>query len=229
MKIHNYQKAIIFDLDGTLIDSVSVYLEIFLMLTRKFGKSGEVFNENDFLRFNGMDIPSVIKKLLSEKRVKISILPYLFFNKKKLAEEIRAKTKLFPQTRECLDKLTSFPMAIATSASADYSAYNLNRFNISHFFKYCITKEATKNKKPAPDLFLLVSEKLKILPENCIVIEDSLNGVIAAKRAGMKCIAVLSTTPRDYFTGESTPDLIINNLGELTENLINEFSTTGST
>jgi len=223
MTIHNNQTAIIFDLDGTLIDSVPVYLETFLTLTKKFGKSGEVYNESSFLHLIGMDIPSIIKKLIFEKRVKISILPYLFFNRKKLAEKIQNKIKPFPQTRECLEKFKKFPMAIATSASADYLTYNLNRFKLLHFFEYCITKEACKNKKPAPDLYLLASEKLKVLPKNCIAIEDSFNGVVAAKKAGMKCIAVLNTTPRDYFTNEATPDLIINHLGELTENLISDF------
>jgi len=84
--------------------------------------------------------------------------------------------------------------AVASSSSLDLINLVLEKLNISNYFDAVITGEDVKNSKPEPDVFLKAVEILGSIPENCVVIEDSSHGVLAAKRAGMYCIAYNNPT-----------------------------------
>jgi len=86
----------------------------------------------------------------------------------------------------------------------------LELLNIKNYFDTIVSGEDVKNGKPAPDIFLLTCQKLKVKPEECIAIEDSQNGVLSAKNGNLKCIAVpTSLTKHMDF---SKADYIIDNL-----------------
>jgi beta-phosphoglucomutase len=214
----NKDKAIIFDFDGTLIDSVPVYFSIFRMLAKKFGQNCK---EEDFTSINGVSISESIRKMIKEKKFKKRVLLYLFLNKRKIQQTIMSGIKLFPHTIECLKRVRGFPMVIATNANKKYLQYNLERFNLLDYFQVCVTKEDVRYGKPSPDVFMLASKKIGVPPEECVVIEDSPAGVTAAKKAGMRCIVVLNKTTKQHFVGEAKPDIFIDDLSELAPGLIN--------
>ena len=81
------------------------------------------------------------------------------------------------------------------------------------YFGVVVNSRMTGKSKPAPDIFLLAASKLGVAPERCIVIEDSTNGITAAKRAGMFCIAY--NGPGSEHQDQSGADLIIDNYGDL--------------
>jgi magnesium transporter len=81
-----------------------------------------------------------------------------------------------------------YRMAVASSSTQDYIELCTDRAGIAHFFDVRFSAERVKNTKPAPDVFLAAAEKMGAAPEDCVVVEDSTNGTLAAKAAGMRCI-----------------------------------------
>ena len=81
-----------------------------------------------------------------------------------------------------------YTLALASGSPEKIIIDTVKSFDIEKYFKFIISGENINRCKPAPDIFLITAENLGFLPENCAVIEDSHNGVLAAKRAGMYCI-----------------------------------------
>jgi beta-phosphoglucomutase len=108
---------------------------------------------------------------------------------------------IFPYVKACIKKLAKkYPLAIASAALRDEIRWLLKRSGILSYFKVIVGAEDTKRSKPDPESYLLALKKLnkrkKILPEECLVIEDSIHGVEGTSRAGMKCLAVAHTYPK---------------------------------
>jgi len=101
---------------------------------------------------------------------------------------------------------------VASSGTHRKIDFNLEESGLSSYFETIISCEDVKRGKPEPDLFLAAAEKLETPPENCMVVEDSLYGVEAAKRAGMKCIAVTTSFPEEEL---KKADIIVDNLMEV--------------
>jgi len=114
-------------------------------------------------------------------------------------------------------KETNIKMAVASSSSLALIRLVLDMLNISEFFNALITGEEVENGKPAPDIFLKAAERLDSLPENCAVVEDSTNGVLAAKHAGMYCVAYENPTSGEQDL--SNADMIINSFNSINNDL----------
>ena len=89
-------------------------------------------------------------------------------------------------------KAAGLKMAVATSSSPEIVSILLNKSEIAHFFDAIVTTSEAGKSKPSPDVYLLAANKIGVLPENCIVFEDSPNGLLAAKSAGMYCVVIQS-------------------------------------
>ncbi len=94
---------------------------------------------------------------------------------------------------ELIEKLSKkYVLALASGSPEHIIKDTVKFFDIEKYFKFIISGETIENCKPAPDIFLITAKNIGINPENCVVIEDSANGVLAAKRAGMKCIGYVN-------------------------------------
>lgn len=149
----------------------------------------------------------------------------------KTAEELTAQTQ-----KEYLDNLSKVHLkpgffnfikdlrdsgvltALATSNAWWLVERDLDEFKLHDYFDVVTTGEEVDETKPAPDLFLEAAKKLDVEPENCVVIEDSPSGIIAAKRAGMKAIAILNngTSAKDF----PKADAAVVSFGEITPELL---------
>ncbi|MBA7667041.1 Phosphoglycolate phosphatase [subsurface metagenome] len=109
----------------------------------------------------------------------------------------------------------SFKMALASSAPMENIQLLTRSLGISSYFQSIISDEDVTEGKPSPQVFQLAAQKLEAEPENCIVIEDAITGVTAAKRAGMHCLAVTTTHP-----GHSLmeADLVVDTLEKVSGN-----------
>ena len=105
-----------------------------------------------------------------------------------------------------------FNLALASSATLEEIIMILNHLNIKHFFKIIVSAEDVTHCKPNPEPYLLVAQKLNILPEHCLVIEDSVNGICSAKNAGMKCIAITTNNSKQDL---QKADFIIDHFNEI--------------
>ncbi len=209
-------EAIIFDFDGTLVNSVDIYLRLFMKLGKRFGRDIE---EEDFMLLNGMSVKDAIRELVRQKKFKRRIIPYLLFNKKALQKGVTRETEIYPEVKKCLTHLKKhYKLAIATNNKRAHLETLCSRYDINDFFQAKIAQEDLNYRKPNPQAFLLAAEALEVSPQNCLVIEDTPIGLAAGLNAEMKTCVVEHTTDKKYF--KHSPDVFINNLTLLTKEFI---------
>lgn len=204
--------AIIFDLDGTIIDSEKQWGMAYTSVLRQLGVNAD----RKDLHTRGESIKSNWQKILLENEIKtektideLSAITFIEF--RKLIPEIT----LNDGVTEFMDTLhdAGIPLALATSSDWETTSKIVNDFDLNEYFENITTEEEVVNEKPAPDIFLLSSEKLGVNPSDCLVIEDSFAGVTAGKEAGMKVIAV--TDEEDEGLLEQA-DLVVSGFSEIT-------------
>lgn len=183
-------KAVIFDMDGVLIDSEPLWK---IAEIKGFGKVGLDLTTTDFEESVGLRLDEVVRmwhtkvgwKNKSLKDVETDIVDILI-------EEIENNGQALAGVHETLDAIRSadFKIGLATSSSQSILDVVLKKLEISAYFNVTHSAEHEHYGKPHPAVFLSTAKQLKVSPMDCLVIEDSLNGVIAAKAARMKVIAI---------------------------------------
>jgi HAD superfamily hydrolase (TIGR01509 family) len=111
----------------------------------------------------------------------------------------REHIKTFPHVKSTLQQLQNegFVMAVASSSPALYVKQILRQNNIEKYFSVVVSSSEVKHAKPSPEIFLHAQKKLGIPKTQCVIIEDAKAGVIAAKRAGIVCLCLLTSEPID--------------------------------
>jgi beta-phosphoglucomutase-like phosphatase (HAD superfamily) len=218
--------AVTFDLDGVLADSEPWWNQIDTKLLAEHGVSyhGE-YHRNvlgvsyriavEFYK-NAFQICASVEELM-RRRGEIAI------------DFFTHHVDLFPSTRMTLEQLVDMkiPLAIATSSVSASAHPFLDRTGIRSLFDVVVTGDEVQRGKPHPDIYLRTSKKLGIPPEACLVIEDALTGVTAAKAANMRVAAIPDTRfmdPREY---EKEADYVLGSLLEIPD-LIRRIRTAAS-
>ncbi len=219
-KSYKMKQAVIFDLDGVIVDSEPLHKEAW---KRIFKEEGIELNEEDLKDSIGTTNHILLKKVLAEKNLKVDFKEWY----KRKAEEykvlLRKKSRSFPGVSALIKKLNrKYLLAIASSSWRENINFVLNKLALKGYFKIIIGRENVENHKPHPEIYLLAAEKLNVPPERSIVIEDSVVGVEAAKTAGMRCIAVCNSYPQERL---KKADLVVNSLkeAEITRFIDNAF------
>jgi len=181
-------KAIIFDMDGVISDTQKWHSQIESKILLKHGikiKPSEITR-----KYSGVKDVDMFKELFNQNNVKSK--PEKASKEKWKEMQKKAEKKIPPikGAKKLIKKLKSkgFKLAVASSSPTSFIQTVLKKLEIKQFDTIASSREV-KNGKPHPDVFLLAARRLKIKPKECIVIEDGVNGMIAAKKAGMKCIA----------------------------------------
>ena len=112
----------------------------------------------------------------------------------------------------------NFKIALVSGSTRDQIESLLENTGLKKYFDIRVSSDDVKNNKPYPDSYLLSTEKLGVKPNECVVIEDSVTGIEAAKSAGMMCISVLNKYNKNQ--DSSKADIKVNNIREITLNLI---------
>lgn len=188
--------AIIFDLDGTLVDSMWLWKDIDIEYLSRFGIAyneklqseieGKSFTETALYFKENFGITDTIEKIKNDWNE----MAYL-----KYKEQVSLKTGALEFLKLLKEK--GKKLGIATSNSTQLTEVCLNSLNISSLFDVVITGSDIKTGKPAPDIYLENAKRLKVLPERCLVFEDIPVGIMAGKNAGMKTCAVADEYSRD--------------------------------
>ena len=208
-------KAVIFDWDGTLVDSEKVIVYSYKKVLNEMGYDIDA----DFvLKRIGIGVKKIFIEFFDEKGIPYDeeLLKELSDRKNKIHMGLSDKIRTLDGSIELLDSLKGkVKIALASMGNREVIEQIINTKNLGKYFDIVITADDIKEPKPAPDIFLRTASRLGVLPENCLVIEDSVYGVRAAKKANMKCIAVTSGNfSREQLEVES-PDLVVKSLREL--------------
>jgi len=207
----NSTKAVIWDMDGVIANTAPYHLRAWQEV---FHKRGVNFTEEDFIHCFGQRNDTIIRNTLGKKVSQDEIAAIAKEKEASFRQKVKQNIKPLPGAIKLIKSLgeLGFKLALASSAPIENIQLVLGGLGISDCFHAIITGRDVTEGKPSPQGFLLAAQRLGIKPRNCIVIEDAVAGVRAAKKAGMCCLALTSTHPR---TSLKEADLIVDTLEEV--------------
>ncbi|MBT8171940.1 HAD family phosphatase [Candidatus Bathyarchaeota archaeon] len=207
-------KAIIFDWDGTLGDTKEAVIESFQKTLRKIGCN--VTNKT-IEKWVGIGTKNTFEKVFQECNLSFNelLIENLTIEKINIQLELTNRVNLFDGAIELLDELQGkIKIALATMSSRKVVDKLLFEKRINEYFDVVFSADEIQNAKPDPEIFLVTAKSLGVEPQNCIVVEDSVFGVRAAKGANMKCIGVASGAYNVKDLQKENPDIVVNSLNE---------------
>jgi len=220
-------KAIIFDMDGVLVKSEGAISLSFNKVLEKYGVKLNPENKKKSLGRSLRDQLIEIKKENPEIPKDLSVQQFseeaFRYQLELLKEKLIPDITILNLIRKA--KKNKIKVAVATSSLRYRAEIFLKLIGVLSNLDVLVTSEDVINHKPHPDIFLETAKRLKILPENCIVIEDAKNGIDGAKNAKMKTIGVVT---ENHSTKDLRhADMVISNIAELSierlKNCFNQF------
>lgn len=185
------KKLVIFDYDGVIADSEIVFHSVFIAELKKFGV--EITSEELSRKFSGNSTAPFNERIYEYCGIK---LPKSFYpeTSKKVFDNID-RVKLNPNAVELITELKSrnIDYCIASGGRREWTLQTMSQMNIKKYFpdEIIYTRESVVNGKPAPDIFLNVVDRYKIKKEDCLIIEDSMNGLRAGISSDIQTIAYI--------------------------------------
>lgn len=212
--------AVIFDNDGVLVDSEHISL---IAYRRAIQEQGVDLREEDDDRYCGLTDADIIREMVKVYDKNLDLA--LFSSRKNdLYYELAEASALpaFPGAREFILSLRGedVPYALASSGSRKKIAFNLGRAGLDDLFDLVVSGEDFERGKPDPQIFLKAAERLGVPPARCAVIEDSINGLLAARAAGALAVGITNTFAAEKLAAYS--DLLVASMAELTPGRIRE-------
>lgn len=182
--------SVIFDLDGTLVDSEPNYYESGRRTLERHGVPGFTWEEHS--RFIGIGTLETLEILKERYEIPAPVEQLLAEQNGVYLELARAGTEVFPQMRAFVERLHAegVPMAVASGSSRETIEAVLAGTGLDALLTTVVSAEEVERGKPAPDVFLEAAQRLGTAPADCVVVEDAAPGALAARAAGMACVAV---------------------------------------
>ena len=182
-------KALIFDLDGTLVDSMPAHFKAWCKALAKQGHKG-VFPEDVFYAMGGRPTRDIVEILNGEQDLGLDPVEVAHAKKRAYLKNLDL-VELIPEVAEIARAHRGkVPLAVASGGSRDVVEKTLQKLGISDWFDEVVSSSEVTNGKPAPDIFLETASRLGVAPADCVVYEDARAGILAAREAGMEVIVV---------------------------------------
>ena len=213
--------AIIFDMDGVVVDNHRYHLQSWLQFFEKYGVS---MNEQEYkAQVNGRTMEEVLPKVLNRKMTKEEIRQLGGEKEREIyAADIHPVDGLTKFLEELEDRRT--PHAIATSAPPANVDFTMDKTGLRRFFSIIVDDTMVSKGKPDPEVYLTAAKKLDMPPERCVVFEDAILGIQAGKNAGMKVIGLATTHTREELEAENTDYIIDDFVGLSLEKIFSQLN-----
>ena len=189
-------RGVLFDMDGVLADSEKYICKAAIMM---FAEKGLTVKPNDFKPFVGTGENRYIGGVAEKYGLEVDIEKVKARTYEIYKSIIRDNLKPLPGAREMVSRCRSMGLRLALATSADTVKMEANLMEMgipASTFNAIITGLDVENKKPAPDIYIKAAEKIGLKPEECLVVEDAVSGIKAAKSAGCRCLAVTTSFDR---------------------------------
>ena len=215
--------AVIFDMDGVLVDSNPFHLE----------KWADLLNQHH-IAYNPDELPKLILGHRND-----TTLRYFFGEglspeeSDRLSEELEETfRRVFRAHAEPLTGLrnlvmecqnANIPMAVASSAMMKNVDFVVDALGFRPYFRHLVSGDEVSHAKPDPEIYRKAARKLGFSPRDCVAFEDSFVGIESAKRAGMKCVAIASTFPFSELQTQTHADLVVHTFKEITLDVLRKL------
>ena len=200
-------QAVLWDMDGVIVDTYDGH---FAAWQKSLDEVGQPYDEDIFRRTFGMNNHLIMATVFGRELEEEFIQSVSNRKEELFRRDIKGKVQALPGVMDWLERFKKMPLKQAVASSAPQANIDalLNELKIRDYFQ-AEAEGATLKGKPDPAVFLLAARLLGVEPINCLVIEDSIAGVEAAKRAGCQCVAVLTTSQASDL---AKADLIVKDL-----------------
>ncbi|MET9161851.1 HAD family phosphatase [Streptomyces parvulus] len=182
--------SVIFDLDGTLVDSEPNYYEAGLRTLAEYGVPD--FSWADHEAYVGISTRETVADWKRRYALQAPVEELLAVKNRHYLELARTSVRAYPEMRALVERLADegVPLAVASGSSREAIAAILARTGLDARLRTVVSADEVARGKPAPDVFLEAARRIGADPADCVVLEDAAPGAAAAHAAGMRCIAV---------------------------------------
>lgn len=203
-------KAVLFDFDGVVVKSMENHYEGW---RKALGEYGIDMSPEELYVLEGQGVEEVASQLVrkfnipSEERINL-------IQKKRHYFELFNKEELYPHFWDVIEwaKEMGLKMAVVTGGDRERVSASLQSYGIDTYFQTIVTSAEVRYTKPSPEPYLRAAELLGVEPSQCVVIENAPLGILSAKAAGMKCIAITTTLSPAYL---KNADVVADNFQEV--------------
>lgn len=205
-------EAVIFDWDGTLADTRAVIVTSF---QKNLNEIGITITDEYIERRIGIGASETFREILREakKPMDEALVKHLVERKSQIQIDHKDQVQLFEGVRELLVELQGkIKVGLASMNNRSVIQAMLQANGLEKYFQAIVTGDMVLHSKPDPEIFLKCAQLLKALPQQCVVVEDSIFGVKAAKKGGMGCIGVTTGVYSRQELNKENPDLIVSSL-----------------
>jgi HAD superfamily hydrolase (TIGR01509 family) len=207
-------EAVVFDLDGILIDSEHVWDEVRQQLADERGGRWNEDASRDMMGMSSLEWSRYMRDVvgLTEEPEEISAEVV-----RRLEDRYRRELPLIAGAEEAVKRLAKrWPLALASSSNRELIDLVLESSGLHRYFEASVSSEEVARGKPAPDVFLEAARRLRAEPTRCAAVEDSENGILAAKAAGMRTIAIPNQQYPPHDDALAAADAVLATIEELT-------------
>ena len=218
-------EAVIFDLDGVLLDSEQVWDEAREQLANERGGRWHENAQRDMMGMSSLEWSRYMHETIGLPEPPEEISREVV---ERLAKLYRQHLPVLPGAREAVERLaTRWPLGLASSSNRELIDLVLELMGVAHLFRATVSSEEVARGKPAPDVYLEAARRLGVGPTHAAAIEDSENGIRAAKAAGMRVLAI----PNEHFPPAeealAQADVVLRSLAELVPEAVDPSAAAG--
>ncbi len=216
-------RAIIYDMDGLMIDSEEISERATKETIERYGHRFEDIPRKTADSVLGMRVIDVLKVYKDVLNMKVDIGEFVKSRNDHFMDLIIEDLKAMPGLQKSLDlfRKNDLKIGLASSAVKEYISLVLEKLDIKSYFDVIVSGDDVTKGKPAPEIYLKAAKKLGTRPEECLVLEDGEKGIISAKEAGCRCIAVHN--PNNPPQDQSRADMIVSSLAEIDMDVIRSY------
>jgi beta-phosphoglucomutase-like phosphatase (HAD superfamily) len=182
-------EGLVFDLDGTLIDSMPAHFESWCEALAQAGAPG-ILGEDVFYAMGGRPTKDIVGILNEENKLKLDPDSVAFSKKRDFLNRLDSIVVIEEIVEYARSWRGKVPMAVATGGKREVVEKTLQVLGLSDLFDEVVTADDVSAGKPDPEVFLLAAEKMGVDPKKCVAFEDAAPGIMAAQSAGMTVVAV---------------------------------------